>query len=285
MIQELILASLCAAGFITSWNSTNIKAHVLGVCFPSLRNKPVEQVEDELHLRFGTFGELLNCPYCFSSWVGLALFSLFYFTAPSISVFVSAFLIPPAIIHALGVFSPEPMSEEQPDASIAEEPSGENLIDPFAKAVQVPASDYKVGSQGGAYRFTAPFDVQKRILAIKDDPKKHRENLIRNSLLLGLLNQPDSCPDQACRDISDAYKKELKHMESAYKKDPQKCPKCTRGSIVNKYFFMLYDIMGEQEVSFANPKTQTKEQLDAESYTTEPEAEFELEDTKLPTED
>lgn len=233
-ILYLILAVLGSAGFVTSWNRTNLKAHVLGLFFPSLRDKPVEQVEDEIHVRWGTLGELLNCPYCLSAWVGLTLFGLFSLTGLTTALVVSTFLVPAVLIAALET-PPQYVPGEQVDTD-------------------VPAGNIKAYTPEGDYAFEAPFHIKQRILSIKDNPKEHRNLLTKNTSLLTLLQRPDDCPNNACRELVENYQAELAHMLATNEKTPQKCPSCLRGSIVNKYFYMLYELLGPQQTNHLNPK-------------------------------
>ena len=233
MILELILATLCTAGFLCSWSMTNLKAHVFGTLFPFFRSQPVEVVEDLLEIRWGRFGELLNCPYCLSSWVGLGLFQLFVNTPEGVMWAVSAFLIPPLLVRVIAL--------ERHTATVEAESKEDD--EPRIYPDNADAE----------YEFKAPFEINKKILAIKDNPKKHRELLMRNSVLIGLLHRPGDCPNDECRKICEAFKREQTDMEDAIKKDSSKCPSCTRGSVTNKYFFMLYDLLGEQDVSHQNP--------------------------------
>ena len=245
---DTIILSVCALlsglGLLTSWSQTMLKPKIIGLFFQSQRGKTFREVSDWLEVYSPVFGHLLNCGYCLSGYVSLGFFLFYLFLPIDITVVITLFFSSSLFWHLLH----KPRGDTGESFEIVEEASTDDS--PFQ-----PKSD---GQR--EWTLEVPSEVQERLDRQREDPQSHRDLLKANTGLLSTLNNPANCRGNVdCENLVKAYREELQAMEREHRRDPEGCPECTRGVLINKYFFLLGDLLGMKEAEETSPTPEKDE--------------------------
>jgi hypothetical protein len=217
MLTIFFLSMLSAAGLVTAWSRTGLKLHLLHI-FPGFRGVDAETADAYL-LSKGMFGELLNCSYCLSAWVGLIFFSLYTFLLPSeVALLLSSFFGMPAVIALLNK-SPQYTATVEYEATAETETA------------------------------TPPENSDKQLEKIVKDPEAHRRLAFANKELFAALVSPERCDFPGCQDLVHSYQKELEELEKEAASKGEACPDCVKGRLVTKYFYLLLQKKNENDTS------------------------------------
>lgn len=222
LILPLIFALLSTAGFLVSWERTNLKLHLLSGFFK--QNPPLtrDEITDRVY-GWGVPGELLNCKYCLSSHLAF-IFTVFYTFVPElVMVLTTAFFTAPLFV----LFSQGRTRPAIPVASVSTQP-----------AQPAPPDNPELLPKPEDSVETA---VQKRLRHAASDHGSHKRFMDANKDLFQLLVNPGLCDFPGCAEIISSYQKTLEAMETKYKEQGTDCPECQRGSVVREFIYRLYE--------------------------------------------
>jgi len=212
-----------------------LKPHVVGLFVKELRGSSYGETTDFLFLRYGRFGELLNCKYCLSGYLGLAFFTLFNFIPETAAGFVAAFFSMPLFVELITVrkavtstATTKPKSDKADSAADAEKPTPSNR---------------------SHWKLNLTPELREKLDKVREDPKSHKKFLIDNQDILALISSDKpQCDFSGCQELVDAYHEEIKDMLAENQRDPMGCPECMRGTVINKYVFKLMDARAEAQI-------------------------------------
>lgn len=222
-----------------------LKPHVVGLFVKELKDSSYDEVTDFLFLRFERFGELLNCKYCISGYVGLFFFTLFRVLPEMASLYVTSFFAMPLLIElVLGSrANPIPTPKESKPSSLPETTSeGMIKIGEEAEAFEAKENAEDHDSEKPFWRLELTPELREKIDEVKKDPEKHKKFLVENPDILGLISaDKPNCNFPDCERLIAEYKGELQAMLKEHQRDPISCPECMRGTVINKYVFQLIE--------------------------------------------
>ena len=225
MLDTILLvgsALVSMLGLTTALNATMLRPHLVGLFVPHLRHSSYSEVSDWLELRSPTWGGMLNCGYCLSGYLSLIFLSLYHWV-PVLQGPLTVFLASPLLWHFVKRTSP-------PESSPLDLETVESAPTP-----QQPHTPW---------RLTMTDSVRERVERRREDPAAHRKLLQNNADIISILNNPGRCETERCREIVAAYQRETAEMRAEHERNPETCPECMRGDLINKYFFMLGDEVG-----------------------------------------
>lgn len=202
MFTVFILTILSALGFITAWTQTELKAHILGLVCKTFHKRSSEEITTLLY-RYGTLGELLNCKYCLSAWVGLFFFLIYSAMPLQAALLFTAFFSMPAFVYLL------------------------HRETPIFTELDTTAVD------------TPQKPIVQNENPLLQNPEEHKRILFTNKDVFAMLVAPSNCNFKGCEEIVAEYQAELKDLEARAAADGTTCPDCKKGKVVNKYFYKL----------------------------------------------
>ena len=250
---NIFLAQLAMAGFMVAWERTGIKQKLLSLFVWRFRGKTVDEVEAHTILFWGAFGELLNCRFCLSAWVGL-LFFLGFSYVTEVTLVALAFLLGPLTIElVLGVSMDRLVSNVEEESPLAKAGRSKKKNPKDSFPLQPPKM--QVDKNGGVVetlsddtvKVKMPTELRQRVNALRQDAQKHREFLMENKGIIQMLVNSTQCAFEGCEDLVQSYNNELKELEEEAKAKGATCPNCIKGELINKYMVLMVDKNNESQ--------------------------------------
>lgn len=217
MLTEFILSLLAATGFTTAWNRTNLKPKVFGVFFKSFRGKSYDEVTDLIHLRFKTFGQWINCPYCHSGYFAVLFFCLFLFIPQTVVFIISAFFATPLFIELVLFRQKQTVEISTPSERPQQPRQSADLFKPLE------ANTYASTSAN-----TSGQALQKLMI--------DNQHIVR-----ALSTKGDGCKTENCQKLVNEYTEELNGLLEKARSENKPCPDCVRGKLLKKYFNLILE--------------------------------------------
>lgn len=241
--MNLLLALVSAAGVMAAWEYSGLRKHVVNL-FSGAGFSTRDEATDYLGA-LGTAGEWATCKYCYTPYLGLFFMAVYTAVPLYVSVFLVSFAAAPLAALLASGNRPSPRDNSGlPESSGTEEGKGADPGELPSTGTVETMDDYGID---------VPARILNKVEDIARDPEGHREFVQNNIPLFRAMTDPgEFCWSENCKKLAEKYASEKERLQRIREKEPDKCPSCADGRVVNAFLFMMRELADEEEADIGS---------------------------------